>query len=329
MKTLVTGGAGAVGLHLSKFLLDKGEEVVILDNLFRSKGKIDSEMEGLLKHPNIKFINADLCDLDLKEKLRKYEFNKVYHLASINGTKYFYEIPDQILKKNILGTINLLEWFSESNNNGKILLTSSSETYAGSVNIFNYPVPTDEKVPLCIEDIKNPRWSYGLSKIVKEALFLYLSKQKGFDMSIVRLHNIYGERMGNEHVIPGIIRRIIQKETPFKIYGAEDTRSFCYVNDFVNAIYLTMESSRCNGEIINIGDDKNELSIRELTKRLFNIAGYNPEIEEHLSPKGSVKRRCPSINKLSNLTGFENKTSLQEGLEKTYKWYKANYSKNE
>src|SRR4030067_2442104 len=167
MKTLVTGGAGAIGLHLSKFLLNKGEEIVVLDNLFGIKGKIDEELKTFLEKPEVEFINADLCDPDLKQKLGQDRFDKVYHLASINGTEYFYKIPDKILKENILGTVNLLDWFSECNNKGKILLTSSSEAYAGTVNSFGYKVPTDEKVPLCIDDVKNPRWSYGLSKLVQ------------------------------------------------------------------------------------------------------------------------------------------------------------------
>lgn len=329
MKTLVTGGAGAIGLHLSRFLFNKGKDLVILDNLFGINGKIDSELEIFLKNPRVEFINVDLCDSGFKQKLGKNKFDKVYHLASINGTSLFYKIPDKILKDNILGTINLLDWFSECNNNGKILLTASCEAYAGTVSSFGYKVPTDEKVPLCIEDVKNPRWSYGLSKLVQETLFINYSKQRKFNMGIARVHNAYGERMGLKHVIPQFIQRVMQKQDPFKIYGADDTRSFCYVGDTVEAIHRIMESDKCNGEIINVGDDKNELLIKDLALKILDIAGYYPKIKECSSPEGSVKRRCPSIIKLRDLTGFENKVSLDKGLQRTYNWYKSNYSKSE
>jgi len=330
MKTLVTGGAGAIGLHMSKFLLDKGEEVVILDSLFRTNSKIDSELDSFLKNPKVEFIHADLCNSNLKQKLGEDKFDRVYHLASINGTELFYKIPYKILKDNLIGTINLLDWFSESNNKGKILLTASCEAYAGTVSSFGYKVPTDEKVPLCIEDVKNTRWSYGLSKLVQEALLIYNSKQgDGFNWSIARVHNAYGERMGWKHVIPQFMQRIIQKQNPFEIHGSDDTRSFCYVEDTVRALYSVMESDKCNGEIINVGDDKNEIVIKDLALKIFDIANYHPKIKEFPSPEGSVKRRCPSLDKLRALTGFEDKVSLDEGLQKTYDWYKSHYSESE
>ena len=327
MKTLITGGAGFVGFHLSKYLVKKGEKIVILDNLFRTNGKVDEELNEFFKNPKVEFINLNLSDKDLEKKLGQNQFNKVYHLASINGTRFFYEIPDKVLKENIIGTINILDWFSKFNNKGKILLTSSSETYAGTISSFNYKIPTDEKVPLCIEDIENPRWSYGLSKVVQEALFNYTKKQKT-KFTIARLHNPFGERMGNEHVIPQFIQRILNKENPFKIYGSDCTRSFCYIGNEVEALYYIMESKKCNGEIINVGSEKDETRIKDLALKLFDITNYYPKIQEYPAPKGSVKRRCPSIKKLKELTGFENKISLEQGLKRTYNWYKENYSKN-
>jgi len=316
-KVLITGGAGFIGFHLAK-LLAKTQEVTICDNLFR--GKDDSELKQLLTLKNVSFLKCDLTERRELEKLEK-NYDYVYHLAAINGAKYFYEIPDKVLRVNTLAVINILDWFINSNCK-KILFTSSSETYSGTMNKFGVKIPTPETVPLCVEDVKNPRWSYAGSKIVGELFFINYARIHGFDMSIVRYHNIYGPRMGHEHVIPEFCTRIHRKEDPFKIFGGKETRAFCYIDDAIRATKLVMESKRTNGEIVHIGNDKEEITIMDLVKRMFKIAGFHPKLDIKAAPPGSVKRRCPNIDKLKKLTGFESKIDLDIGLKRTFEWYK-------
>lgn len=318
IKTLVTGGAGFIGFHLAKNLAESRHEVIIADNLFR--GKLDKELKELIKLKNVKFIQCDLTDANEVKKLGK-NYDYVYHLAAINGTKYFYEIPDKVLRVNVLAAINILDWFVNSGSK-KILFASSSETYAGTMRRFGIKIPTPEDVPLCVEDVKNPRWSYGGSKIIGELFFINYARVHKFDMSIVRYHNIYGPRMGNEHVIPEFCIRIKNKENPFKILGGEETRAFCYIDDAIKATRMVMESEKTNGEIIHIGNDKEEISMIELARKMFKIEGFYPELEIKPAPAGCVQRRCPDINKLRNLTGFEPQIKLDEGLKKTFGWYK-------
>lgn len=325
-KVLITGGAGTIGYFLSKSLAEQDEDVTIADNLW--KGKIDSEVKELLKLPNVKFIKLDVTDAKQFKKLdRDYDF--VYHLAAINGTRYFYEIPEKVLRVGVLGVINILDWFKE-NKKGKILFASSNEAYASYINLRGGPIPTPETVPLCIDDVTNPRWSYGGGKLAGELFFINYSRAYKFPMTIVRYHNNYGPRMGFEHVIPQFIFRIIKKEEPFKIFGAKNTRAFCYISDTVRATQMIMETEKTNGEIIHIGNDQEEISMLNLAEKMFKLFNWHPQkLEIKEAPEGSVRRRCPDLRKVKKLTGYKPSVSLEEGLVKTYQWYKTYANKKD
>jgi len=208
---------------------------------------------------------------------------------------------------------------------GKILLASTSETYAGTINKGYATVPTPETVPLMIDDIYNPRYTYAITKILGESAFINYARVHGFKTSIVRYHNIYGPRMGAEHVISEFILRILKRESPFKVYGVDPTRAFCYVSDAVRATIMVMESDKTNLEIFNIGNDQEEIKIVDLLQKLLEITDYSPSLEILESPPGSVKRRCPDVAKLEKILGFRPHVSLDEGLLKTYSWYGRNY----
>jgi len=317
MKVLITGGAGFIGFHLAKYLSEKDYEITISDNLFR--GKIDYDFQNLIGRRNVEFINTDLTERKEFNKFKK-DYDYVYHLAAINGTRYFYEIPHEVLRVNVLSLVNVLDWLVTSNCK-RLIWTSSSEVYAGTAIISKAPMPTPEEVPLTIADVFNPRSSYAGSKIIGELLCINYAKQHGFHLSILRPHNIYGPRMGYEHVIPQFIERVIKKETPFKIYGGEQSRAFCFIEDFVRGIRLVAESSRTNGEITNIGNDKEEIKIIDLAQKMFEISGFYPKLKILPSPKGSVNRRCPDITKVKKLVGYEPRIDLDTGLQKTYDWY--------
>jgi len=323
LKILITGGTGFIGLHLAKSLLAQGKKVVIADNQFR--GKVDEETKEVLDNKNVEYLQLDLTKPADVEKLGE-GYDHVYHFAAINGTKHFYDIPHEVLRVNTLTCLNILEWFKEGKGK-KILFSSSSETYAGSINKGIAEVPTKEDVALCIEDTQNPRWSYGGSKIAGELLFINYARQYKFPMSIVRFHNIYGERMGFEHVMPEFSKRIVEGEFPLKIYGGTETRAFCYIGDTIKAVQMVMESDKTNGETINIGNDKEEISIQDLGKKMLKIAGKEPAIEILEAPKGSAKRRCPDITKIRELVGFEPEVSLDEGTKKLFAWYKNHFEK--
>lgn len=318
-KILITGGAGAIGFHLARDLARQGHLVTIFDNLYRQGGSLDGELKKLFALKNVKFILGDLTKTGDFKKLRG-GFDFVYHLAAVNGTRFFYEKPEEVLKFNILAVLNILEWF-KNQTRGKILFSSSSETYASTVSFMKGPLPTPEDVILSINDPFNPRFSYAGSKIIGELLFINYARKYQFPYSIVRYHNHYGPKMGFDHVIPEFILRILKRENPFRIYGAQNTRSFCFASDTIRATKLVMNSKKTNSQIIHIGNDSEEIKMVDLAKKLFKIAGYSAKIEILPAPKGSVNRRLPDISKLRKLTGFKPKVDLDQGLKITFDWY--------
>jgi UDP-glucose 4-epimerase len=223
----------------------------------------------------------------------------------------------------LLTAIYCLEWFKENNAKGKILFTSSNEAYSGGLESFNQlPIPTPEDVPLVISDVRNPRWTYAATKMIGEQLFIYYAKSFNLRMVIVRPHNFYGPRAGFNHVIPQFIGRIVKHTDPFPIYGADETRSFCYIEDAVEAMRLVMVSKKTDGETYHIGTTE-ETVIKDLAEMLFDVGGWHPKkLEIHDSPEGSVKRRLADVSKIKQAVGWEAKTSLKDGLKSTLAWYK-------
>lgn len=326
-KILITGGAGFIGYHLAQHLLetDNGAEIVLVDNLQR--GKMNDDFKKLLESSRVKFLNLDLTSVSSCESLGE-GYGHVYHLAAMNGTKLFYQFPHEVLRINTVTLMNMLDWFKSKNKEGKFCFTSSNEAYAGGLNAFGVlPIPTPEKVPLVIEDPYNPRWSYAATKLIGELFVIHYAKMHDFRALIVRPHNFYGPRAGSDHVIPEFSARISQKIDPFNIYGADDTRTFCYIKDAVRAMQMLMDSSKTDSqpiETVHIGAT-DEISMKDLADKMFNITGWRPnKIDIKNSPEGSVKRRRADVTKIKDLVGWVPEVSLEDGLKKTYEWYSKN-----
>lgn len=325
-KILITGGAGFIGYYLSRHILgaEKDIELVLVDNLQR--GKIDESFKKLLEDKRVKFLTLDLTDLAAYKELGN-GYDQVYHLAAVNGTKWFYEMPQETLRINTLSLIYMLEWFRKENSGGKFCFTSSNEAYAGALNAFGkLPIPTPENVPLVIEDTYNPRWSYAATKLVGELFVINYAQKYSLRAVIVRPHNFYGPRAGYDHVIPEFVERISKRADPFPIFGADDTRTFCFIEDAVRAMQMLMDSPKTDGqpiETVHIGDFE-EINTQTLADKLFKISGWKPKnLDIKNSPPGSVKRRLADVSKLQNLTGWKPEVSLEEGLKRTYDWYLA------
>ena len=142
-------------------------------------------------------------------------------LASVVGVDHVNEMPHEIIRINTALIYNTLEWLKKDSN-CKVLFTSTSECYAGTIEAFNYQIPTAEDVPLTIQDITHPRFTYAVTKMLGESGFIQYANKLGFECTIVRYHNVYGQRMGFKHVIPHLAQRFLNGENPFKIYGRSD-----------------------------------------------------------------------------------------------------------
>jgi len=284
---LVTGSKGFIGQHLCRRLDELGYHVIEAD---RKLGFDLSNLEDIELLP----------DVDM-----------VVHLAAFNGTKHFYERPFDVVRDNLLPTQYLLERYA-----GKVerfIFTGTCESYAGAVDTFNWAVPTDETVPLVINDVTNPRWSYGGSKIANEVQVMAAHHQFKQDYSIIRYHNVYGPGQ-IDHFIPEFYHRA--KRGDLTLYGWENTRSFMYISDAVDATIKIMFSEVCKNQIINVGVNE-EKSIKEIAEIICKQSDITGELILKDAPQGSVKRREGDVTKLKNLTDFESKVSLQQGIKLT------------
>ncbi len=305
---LITGGLGFIGSAISNLLLERGARVTIFDNLSRGKKK-----RVKFKHSRLKIINGDIRNISHVRKSLK-SINAVVHLAYINGTKYFYNKPTEILDVAVKGITNVIDGCIE-NKIKELYLASSSEVYQTPSKI-----PTDENESLKIPDVFNPRYSYGGGKILTEIMGLNFGKKYFKKLIIFRPHNVYGPDMGNEHVIPEFINRIKKiKNKNFKIQGTgNETRSFIYIDDFLNAFNLLLKKGK-HLNIYNIGTSE-KVSIKELAKLISNISKKKISIQRAPLKEGGTKKRLPNIRKIKQI-GFIQKIKLKEGLKKTFESY--------
>ena len=324
-KVLLLGGAGFIGYNISKYLAKKGGyEITIADNFFRAGGKIDNMLQSLVDENGIRIISGDFTNSNCFSELEK-DYDNVYMLASVVGVDYVNEMPHEIIRINTSLIYNTLEWLKRSKC-GKVVFTSTSECYAGAIEAFDYPIPTPENVPLTINDITHPRFTYAVTKMLGESGFIQYANKLGFECTIVRYHNVYGPRMGFKHVVPHLVQRFLNGENPFKIYGAEQTRAFNYIDDAVNGTVLAMEKGG-NGEIYHIGTQE-EITIKELIKYTGKLMGFNGDYVDAPTYPGSVTRRCPDISKAKKDLNYEPRVNWKDGLKKTINWYVDYLDKN-
>ena len=299
---LVTGGTGFIGSGICNLLIEQGHNVTILDN--NSRGKISRILKFKKK---IKFIKGDIRNKNKVFKSLK-KIDAVVHLAYINGTKFFYEKPDLILDVAVKGLINIFDGCIKYKIK-ELYLASSSEVYQTPVKI-----PTDEKEPLKVPNIHNPRYSYGGGKILTELMGINYGKKFFKKLIIFRPHNVYGPDMGNEHVIPEFLNRFRRlKGKDFKIQGnGSETRSFIYIDDFIQAFSCILKRGK-HLQIYNIGTSE-KITIKALVKKLSKIFKKKIFIKKTKLYRGSTKKRLPDIKKIK-LLGFKQKIKLEKGLK--------------
>ena len=321
MNILITGASGFIGYALAKKLSSSRNKIYITDNFYR--GKYDKHLKELILKKNVYFFKADLTKKNNFKKFPK-KIDIIFHLAAINGTKNFYNIPDKVLTVNTLININLLEYL-KNNPKIKTIFASSSEVYASTTDLLKNKIPSKENIEISIKDISNIRYSYAISKIFGENAFYSYSKNYNIKFNIIRFHNIYGPRMGIDHVIPELFFRIQdcinKKINKVSLFGSSNTRSFCYIDDAVNALLIV--SKKFTNEIIHIGNDKEEIQIFNLCKKILGYMNKDLAIEKKSAPSGSVARRLPDLKKLYSY-GYKPKVKLDHGIKKTLDWYIKN-----
>lgn len=316
-RTLILGGAGFIGYHLGARLAADGHDLTLVDDL--SRGRRDAELAALCQRPGVRMVEADLTRPGSLEGL-PLDWDQVYMLAAVVGVRNVEKDPSRVIRVNTLALLHLLDWLPAR---GEVLFfASTSENYAGSVAAGLVPVPTPESVPLSVPDIAAPRWAYAASKILGEAAVIHAGRARGLRYVIGRFHNVYGPRMGADHVIPELALRALGREDPFPLYGAGQRRAFCHVSDAVEAVVRLVGTAAAWGQVVNIGNDSEETRVDELVRLVLDCAAFSPTLQGMPAPVGSVDRRCPDLSRLRALTGFQPKIPLAAGVRETFLWYR-------
>ena len=317
-KVLIIGGGGFIGSNIADYLLrNRSYAIDVIDNFSRKSGLSSKFFDEFVTLGRLRILHADLTDFKNFTELDN-DYDYVFMLAAVVGVDTVNAIPHEVIRINSMLLLNTLEWL-KSAKCGRVVFSSTSETYAGTVEAFGFAVPTDENVPLTIEDVRHPRFTYAITKILGESGFISYAKQGYFEAMIVRYHNVYGPNMGFRHVIPHLVERFKNNESPFLIYGHDQTRSFNYIEDAVIGTVLAVEKGN-DQEIYHIGD-MDEISIETLTKFVGNLMNFSGDYEFASTFSGSVSRRCPDITKAKKDLNYNPNTSWEKGVTRTVHWY--------
>lgn len=318
---LVTGGAGFIGLRTSQILLERGFKVKVLDtesSVHESFFKDDSILNGAQK------IRGSILDYNcVCEAIKGCDY--VIHLAARLGVKRTEIKKLSCLNINILGTLNILEACVKDKIK-KIIFASSSEVYGDQ-----------ERQPISEENPVNPKSIYAVSKLAAEEYVKSYKEDYGLDFTILRFFNVYGQGQVAEFVIPRFVKSVLEKKPPVVYGDGNQIRSFCYVDDAAEGILLSLENARSNSEIINIGDDKEPITMKDLAERIIKLNGNNLGIkyikldDSDRSTDREIYKRIPNISKAKLILKFNPRYPLDEGLRKVIEsgnnivgsWYSA------
>jgi UDP-glucose 4-epimerase len=310
MRVLITGGAGFVGSHLAEALLERGDEVFVLDDL--STGSIDN-IAHLKPHPKFHYtIDSVTNEPLLAEMLDRCD--TVVHLAAAVGVKLIVEAPVRTIETNVHGTEVVLK---HANKKKKlVLIASTSEVYGKSAI-----VPFKEDADLVLGPTSKHRWAYACSKMIDEFLALAYWKERKLPVIIVRLFNTVGPRQTGQYgmVVPNFVRQALSGG-PITVFGdGTQSRSFTYVGDVVRAMVALINEPRAVGHVFNIGNGQ-EISIYDLAVRIKAMTGSASPIvtipyeQAYEAGFEDMPRRVPDIAKIRALVGYEPKVHLDEIL---------------
>jgi dTDP-glucose 4,6-dehydratase len=310
MRILITGGAGFVGSHLCDYLLERGHEVVAMDNL--ATGSTDN-IAHLAGHRRFRFIHHDVTNYIYIDG----SLDAVMHLASLPSPVDYLNFPIQTLKVGALGTHKALGLAKAKG--ARFLLASTSEVYGDPLEH-----PQSESYWGNVNPV-GPRGVYDESKRFAEALSMAYYRYHGVETRIARIFNTYGPRMrlDDGRVVPNFLRQAVLGE-PLTVYDeGTRTRSFCYVSDLVEGMVRLLMS----GEVypVNLGNPR-EMTILEFAEKVLAVTGSRSEIL-FLQPKDERTKddpmvRQPCIDKARRVLGWEPVVTLEEGLDRTVEWFR-------
>jgi nucleoside-diphosphate-sugar epimerase len=318
MKALITGGAGFIGSHLAERLLDLGNEVFIIDNLWT--GKL-SNISGIQNNERVHLVVDTILNESVMNELI-FKVDHIYHLAAAVGVRTIMDHPVETLEINVKGTEVVLRLANQFKK--KIFIASTSEVYGKHVE--HTLAEDDNRV---MGSVKKRRWAYACSKTLDEFLALSYFDEKKLPVVIGRLFNTVGPRQIGHYgmVLPTFVQSALLGK-PITVFGdGTQTRSFTHVKDVVDAIIKLMDEPAAEGDIFNVGNDT-EVSINDLALKVKEMTGSDSEIDlipyEKAYGPGfeDMERRCPNIDKVRRLIGFEPTQDLDAIIQSVIDYFK-------
>jgi UDP-glucuronate decarboxylase len=312
-RVLVTGGAGFLGSHLIDRLLERGDEVLCVDNLFTGD---KSNLDHLVGHPRFEFMRHDIC-------FPLYvEVDQIYNLACPASPIHYQFDPVQTTKVSVIGAINMLGLAKRVK--ARIMQASTSEIY-GDPTVHPQPESYWGNV-----NTIGPRACYDEGKRCAETLFFDYHRQHNLDIKVVRIFNTYGPRMhpNDGRVVSNFIIQALQGQ-PITVYGdGQQTRSFCYVDDLVDGFMRMMDTGTDFPGPVNLGNP-NEFTIKELAEEVLDLTGSKSQLVNKPLPQDDPRQRQPDISLAREKLSWEPRTQLRAGLTKTIEYFDALLRKND
>ena len=310
--TLVAGGAGFIGSHLCRSLLEAGERVVCLDNLQTAR---ISNLAGLQSYENFEFVQADVtAPLPSSIVSRTRQFHRVYNLACAASPPLYQADPEHTMLTSVVGTDRLLRLAEAAG--ARFLLTSTSEVYGDPES---HPQLESYRGNV---SCTGPRACYDEGKRAAETLSFDFARCGRAEVRVARIFNTYGPNMdpNDGRVVSNVICQALSGQ-PITIYGdGSQTRSFCYVADTVDGLRRLMEAEALDMEPVNIGNPR-ELTVRELVDLVLASLGRPAEVVYRPLPVDDPQRRRPNIDRARDVLGWEPTTGLEEGVRATIEWF--------
>jgi len=318
MKALITGGAGFIGSHLAERLLELGHEVFIIDNLWTGKLENVSKIKNNERFHLV--VDTILNDSVMNELI--FKVDHIYHLAAAVGVMNIMDHPVETLDINVKGSETVLRLANQFKK--KVLIASTSEIYGKHVD---HALSEDDN--RVMGSVKKRRWAYACSKTLDEFLALAYFDEKKLPVVIARLFNTVGPRQTGRYgmVLPNFVQSALLGR-PIPVFGdGTQSRSFTHVKDVVDALIKLMAEPRAEGEIFNVGNGK-ETTIKELAFKVKEMTGSSSEIEYIPYEKAygpgfeDMERRCPNIDKIRDLIGYEPSHDLTNIIQSVIDYFK-------